>query len=261
LQDRQRTGFRNKTKSPSARESINLGVISNSQPIIQKQTTSAPKVQTLSTRKTSKRQRINTTPKPGKTNSKRRRSDELVDFLGFESINLGVVTNSQSIIQKQTPSAQTVQTPSTRSFSVKPYRCSEHRLRFSTNDELQNHYKFEHEGKIKCSFCEYRVKFPCQMKQHELSHSNIRDFKCCDCLKEFKTIGALKKHQQFYTPKERNYGEKCNKKKLTAKTLKGHSKICGLKVPCPVCGNMYSKGYLNAHIMNSDCKNKIGEFF
>ena len=75
--------------------------------------------------------------------------------------------------------------------------CEHCGLTYDTLAQLKNHYYKKHSIKKlnhECEICKKVYMRHCDLKQHLISHSNVKEFKCLECGSEFKRSKDLKKH-------------------------------------------------------------------
>ena len=73
---------------------------------------------------------------------------------------------------------------------------------YETSIQLKRHYYKKHsinEPTHKCKVCSKLFLRPCDLRRHEVSHSNEKQFQCDDCGSKFNRPHLLKQHQLTHT--------------------------------------------------------------
>ncbi|KAL4231522.1 Zinc finger and BTB domain-containing protein 41 [Mactra antiquata] len=109
-------------------------------------------------------------------------------------------------------------------------------LKFSTSAALRCHTRREHDNVFQCNICHRKFGMSRHLREHMLSHTSTRDYKCHKCGASLKYKKSLVRHLQT-----------CNGKLKT----KGRKKRCDreLSYPCPECGKIFTtRRLLQQHV-------------
>ena len=103
-----------------------------------------------------------------------------------------------------------------------------------------------------CPICKKEVLHPFHLKDHMLTHSDVRPYKCDGCTRSFKTRGRLNMHIRNYHSSRKRFGCKvCLKRFRTKKYLDAHMLTHTGERPhlCETCGKAFSlKHNLKVHM-------------
>ena len=92
------------------------------------------------------------------------------------------------------------------------------------------------------------------MRAHQLVHSNIFNYPCTSCDKQFKTIERLKRHKIIHTGEKPFVCDTCNKAFNDVSALGRHKALHEVQetkaFKCSICDNSFkTKQYLKSHTM------------
>lgn len=115
-------------------------------------------------------------------------------------------------------------------------------------------HKRLHVKKLSCESCEKKFSYPCDLKNHQMTHrhgiyknlSNV-SYHCAECGKMFATIKSLKQHSQLVHENLKAQCDYCLKLFKNKHYLHTHIST-HLKLPCKVCKRLFSKHFLPKHI-------------
>ncbi|KAL3858922.1 hypothetical protein ACJMK2_009171 [Sinanodonta woodiana] len=142
-----------------------------------------------------------------------------------------------------------------RHSDEKPIKCDQCGFRCKTNFELRCHQlKHSDVRQFRCSFpgCTQMTKTKSDLTKHMKIHTTERNQKCPECGKGFKTISAMKKHQQRVHTDERPYQcHICQKTFKIRIALRNHIRLHEGYKPfkCEVCGKDFAnKSNMQCHL-------------
>ncbi|KAH7710116.1 gastrula zinc finger protein XlCGF57.1-like protein [Aphelenchoides avenae] len=90
--------------------------------------------------------------------------------------------------------------------------------------------------RYKCTQCDFRASYPCDVKAHSRIHTGERPFACSKCHKRFRTKGLVREHMMTHVTERRHECDQCDYSSKNRRTLYYHQRTkhgMGDIVTCP----------------------------
>ncbi|XP_034233418.1 gastrula zinc finger protein xFG20-1-like [Thrips palmi] len=123
------------------------------------------------------------------------------------------------------------------------YQCKTCAKKFTTQDDLDDHVKWDHEKVGQCRYCGKQIDKPKALKNHELRHmQESNHHECVECKRVFKTKTGLRHHAASHTGQFKYCCDFCGRGFMSRMMLEEH-RSCHTKEEryiCDVCGQKFT---------------------
>ncbi|KAK3927203.1 Zinc finger protein 675 [Frankliniella fusca] len=115
--------------------------------------------------------------------------------------------------------------------------------KFSSEDDLNDHVKWDHDTSGQCRYCGKKIDKPKALKHHELRHTQESNHhQCQECKRIFKTKTGLRHHAASHTGQFKYCCDFCGRGFMSRMMLEEH-RSCHTKEEryvCDVCGQKFT---------------------
>lgn len=124
------------------------------------------------------------------------------------------------------------------------HKCPQCDKTFSTIESMKVHIRILHIGErlFFCEICGIACATNAALKEHQITHTDVRPFKCSQCTKCFKYLRGLKQHSRTHNTMSFEC-LLCGQRLNTLQTLKNHLLVHSdeKRFKCQHCGNAYKR--------------------
>ena len=149
-----------------------------------------------------------------------------------------------------------------------PMKCSACDFQSKNPETLTKHIENRHTKIFLCKYCTYKAKNKYHVWRHELTHSDVADYKCDKCDFKTKTPHSLKAHSLYHLGSPRYICDQCQYTSYSGGNFSAHKKTKhgANRHTCDQCGDTFQylrhlvRHQVNHQAFKFDCKMCLKQF-